>query len=120
MPPQMRSWIFWRPRRKPANARSMPEGAAVPHQLLFRFLVRRAILAVAALLAAAGAAAAQPVEQFFARKTVTITIGYTAGGSYDLYGRMVARHLGKHIPGQPSVIAQNLPGAGRLKAANYL
>jgi tripartite-type tricarboxylate transporter receptor subunit TctC len=77
-------------------------------------------LALAALLAATGNAAAQPVEQFFARKTLTITIGYTAGGSYDLYGRMVARHLGRHIPGQPTIIAQNMPGAGSLKAANYL
>ena len=73
-----------------------------------------------ALVLLAEQAAAQPAEQFFARKTVTITIGYTAGGSYDLYGRMVARHLGKHIPGQPTLIAQNMPGAGSLKAANYL
>jgi tripartite-type tricarboxylate transporter receptor subunit TctC len=98
----------------------MPEGSAVPRQRLFRRFVPYAIPVVAALLAAAGDAVAQPVEQFFARKTVTVTIGYTAGGSYDLYGRMVARHLGKHIPGQPSVIAQNMPGAGSLKAANYL
>jgi tripartite-type tricarboxylate transporter receptor subunit TctC len=77
-------------------------------------------LPIAVPLLAADAAAADPVEQFFARRTVTITIGYTAGGSYDLYGRMVARHLGKHIPGQPTVIAQNMPGAGSLKAANYL
>ena len=76
--------------------------------------------AIAMLSFAMGNLAAQPVEQFFAHKTVTITIGYTAGGSYDLYGRMVARHLGKHIPGQPTVIAQNMPGAGSLKAANYL
>jgi hypothetical protein len=75
---------------------------------------------LAALLFAAGDIAAQPAEQFFARKTITVTIGYTAGGSYDLYGRMIARHLGKHIPGQPTVIAQNMPGAGSLKAANYL
>jgi hypothetical protein len=71
-------------------------------------------------LLAADTAAADPVGEFYARRTVTITIGYTAGGSYDLYGRMVARHLGKHIPGQPTVIAQNMPGAGSLKAANYL
>jgi len=77
-------------------------------------------LALTLLLLAAKPAAAEPVEQFFARRTVTIVIGYTAGGSYDLYGRMVARHLGKHIPGQPTVIAQNMPGAGSLKAANYL
>jgi tripartite-type tricarboxylate transporter receptor subunit TctC len=80
----------------------------------------RGTLALAALLLAAPKIAAQPVEQFFARKTITVTIGYTAGGSYDLYGRMVARHLGKHIPGQPTIIAQNMPGAGSLKAANYL
>src|SRR6266516_2998339 len=77
-------------------------------------------LALTLLLLAANASGAEPVEQLFARRTVTIVIGYTAGGSYDLYGRMVARHLGKHIPGQPTVIAQNMPGAGSLKAANYL
>jgi tripartite-type tricarboxylate transporter receptor subunit TctC len=72
------------------------------------------------LLLAINGAHAEPVAQFFARKTVTITIGYTAGGSYDLYGRLLARHLGKHLPGEPTVIAQNMPGAGSLKAANYL
>jgi tripartite-type tricarboxylate transporter receptor subunit TctC len=81
-------------------------------------LHRSSVLILLLFLADAGAA--EPVEQFFARRTVTIVIGYTAGGSYDLYGRMVARHLGKHIPGQPTVIAQNMPGAGSLKAANYL
>jgi tripartite-type tricarboxylate transporter receptor subunit TctC len=65
-------------------------------------------------------AQAQSGEPFFARKTITISIGYTAGGSYDLYGRLVARHLGRHIPGQPTVVAQNMPGAGSLKAANYI
>jgi tripartite-type tricarboxylate transporter receptor subunit TctC len=80
----------------------------------------RTILSILALLLAAGDGAAQPVEQFFARKTVTVIIGYTAGGSYDLYGRMIARHLGKHVPGTPTVIAQNMPGAGSLKAASYL
>jgi tripartite-type tricarboxylate transporter receptor subunit TctC len=77
-------------------------------------------LVLLVLLVSTNAGGAEPVEQFFARRTVTIVIGYTAGGSYDLYGRMVARHLGKHLPGQPTVIAQNMPGAGSLKAANYL
>src|SRR4051812_37674391 len=80
---------------------------------------RFGIAATFALLAVS-AARAQPAEPFFARKTITISIGYTAGGSYDLYGRMVARHLGKHIPGSPVVLVQNMPGAGSLKAANYL
>jgi tripartite-type tricarboxylate transporter receptor subunit TctC len=72
------------------------------------------------VLALPQAAYAQPAEPFFARKTVTISIGYTAGGSYDLYGRLIARHLGKHVPGNPTVVAQNMPGAGSLKAANWL
>jgi tripartite-type tricarboxylate transporter receptor subunit TctC len=75
--------------------------------------------AALALLSATGAQA-QTGEPLFARKTITISIGYTAGGSYDLYGRLVARHLGKHLPGQPIVVAQNMPGAGSLKAANYI
>jgi tripartite-type tricarboxylate transporter receptor subunit TctC len=66
-----------------------------------------------------GTAGAQTPEQFFAHKTINIAIGYTPGGSYDLYGRLIQRHLGKHIPGQPTVVAQNMPGAGSLKAANY-
>src|SRR5438105_7118483 len=80
----------------------------------------RTAVATALVVVVAEAARAQSAEQFFARKTITISIGYTAGGSYDLYGRLVARHLGKHIPGNPTVVAQNMPGAGSLKAANYL
>src|SRR6266478_843899 len=76
--------------------------------------------AAAMLLFAVHGAHTEPAAPFFARKTITITIGHSAGGSYDLYGRMIARHLGRHIPGAPTVIAQNMPGAGSLKAANYL
>jgi tripartite-type tricarboxylate transporter receptor subunit TctC len=77
------------------------------------------LLAIAAMLIAP-LAHAQTAEPFFARKTVTIYVGYTAGGSYDLYARLIARHLGKHIPGNPAVVAQNMPGAGSMKAANYV
>jgi tripartite-type tricarboxylate transporter receptor subunit TctC len=85
-------------------------------------LVTRTIhmLVTTATLALALCAPATAQTPFFAHKTITISIGYTAGGSYDLYGRLVARHLGKHIPGQPTVVPQNMPGAGSLKAANYL
>jgi tripartite-type tricarboxylate transporter receptor subunit TctC len=82
--------------------------------------LRRAATAAAAMALTAHTAHAQPADQFFARKTITVSIGYTAGGSYDLYGRLIARHLGKHISGNPTVVAQNMPGAGSLKAANYL
>lgn len=67
-----------------------------------------------------GGLAAQAQEVTFAKKTVTIYIGNTSGGSYDLYGRAVSRYLGKHLPGQPTVIATNMPGAGTLVAANYI
>jgi tripartite-type tricarboxylate transporter receptor subunit TctC len=59
-------------------------------------------------------------EDFYKGKTLSLVIGYSVGGGYDAYGRLVARHLGKHIPGQPTVVAQNMTGAGSLKAANYI
>jgi tripartite-type tricarboxylate transporter receptor subunit TctC len=74
------------------------------------------------VLAAAFAttARAQSVEGFYRGRTVTIVIGYSVGGGYDIYGRVLGRHLGKHIPGNPAVVVQNMPGAGSLRAANYL
>src|SRR4029079_19508623 len=60
------------------------------------------------------------VEDFYKGKTVSLLIGYSVGGGYDAYGRLVARHLGKHIPGNPNVQPQNMTGAGSLKAANYV
>jgi tripartite-type tricarboxylate transporter receptor subunit TctC len=64
--------------------------------------------------------ASDEVESFYRGKTVTLFIGYSAGGGYDLYARLLARHLGNHIPGRPNVVPQNMPGAGSLKAAAYL
>lgn len=65
-------------------------------------------------------AQAQSVEQFYTGKTINLAIGFTPGGGYDLYGRLVARHLGKHIPGKPAIVAQNMPGAGSMRAAQHL
>jgi tripartite-type tricarboxylate transporter receptor subunit TctC len=81
-------------------------------------MTSRTILAALLLVSSTGVAAAQ--SEMFAGKTITIYVGYTAGGSYDLYGRLISRHLGAHLGGRPSVVAQNMPGAGSLKAANYL
>ena len=75
-------------------------------------------MAVVAALIASGPALAQNVD--FARKTITIFIGNTPGGSYDLYGRMLARFYGKFLPGNPTVVATNMPGAGTLRAANFI
>lgn len=80
----------------------------------------RCIPAALVVLAAMAPARAAGPEDFYRGKTVSLVIGYSAGGGYDAYGRLVARHLGKHIPGNPSVVAQNMTGAGSLKAANYI
>ena len=57
---------------------------------------------------------------FYEGKTIRIIVGYSPGGGYDAYSRLIARHLGKHIPGNPTVIVENMPGAGSLIAANHL
>jgi tripartite-type tricarboxylate transporter receptor subunit TctC len=80
----------------------------------------RAIAAVALLLAVAGVARADPVEEFYRGRTVTILVGFTAGGGYDLYARLLGRHIGKYIPGNPTVVVQNMPGAGSMKAVQYV
>ena len=76
--------------------------------------------AALALLSLCSGAFAQPADAPLKGRTVTMHIGSGAGGGIDLYGRVVARHIGKHIPGQPAVIAQNMPGAGSIAAANHL
>lgn len=58
------------------------------------------------------------VAEFYRGKTVTLVVSSTVGGGYDLYGRALARHIGRHIPGNPTVIVQNMPGAGGVVAAN--
>jgi len=63
---------------------------------------------------------ADSVADFYRGRNVTLIIGYSVGGGYDAYGRVLARHLGKHIPGHPSIVAQNMPGAGSLRSANFL
>jgi tripartite-type tricarboxylate transporter receptor subunit TctC len=77
-------------------------------------------LAGAAYALAAVPAAAQSVEEFYKGQTLTIYVGYSPGGGYDLYARTVGRHLGEHIPGNPSVIVSNVPGAGSLLLANQI
>src|SRR3981081_1358288 len=62
----------------------------------------------------------QSVEEFYKGKTINRAIGFSVGGGYDLYARHLARHMGKHIPGNPTIVPQNMPGAGSLKAANYI
>jgi tripartite-type tricarboxylate transporter receptor subunit TctC len=77
--------------------------------------------AAAALIALGTISAhAQSAAEFFKGRTVEIYIGYSVGGGYDLYARLLARHIGKHIPGNPTVIAKNMEGAASLRLANWL
>ena len=85
-----------------------------------RFVRTAAALLASALLLDAGTAAAAPATDFYKGRTVYVIIGYSAGGGYDLYARVLAAHMGKHIPGNPTVIPQNMPGAGSVKAAAYV
>jgi tripartite-type tricarboxylate transporter receptor subunit TctC len=71
----------------------------------------------AAVALPAGPAAAQP---FFAGKQIALLIGTTPGGGYDAYGRALARHLGRHVPGNPTIVVRNMPGAGGIALANHL
>jgi tripartite-type tricarboxylate transporter receptor subunit TctC len=72
------------------------------------------------LAATAGAAFAQSPAEFFKDKTVTFYVGLSAGGGYDVNARLVARHIGKYIPGNPQVIVRNMPGGGGLVMTNYV
>jgi tripartite-type tricarboxylate transporter receptor subunit TctC len=85
-------------------------------------LIGRAIAAafIGAALVAASAAHAQSPEQFYKGKTVYLYIGEAEGGGYDTWGRLVARHMKDHIPGNPSIVPQNVPGAGGLLALNQI
>ena len=83
----------------------------------------RAPLALAALLAAAPAPAlaqSDAVADFYRGKTVSLIAGFPPGGGYDTYVRVLARHYGRFLPGQPAVVASNMPGAGSLTAANTI
>jgi tripartite-type tricarboxylate transporter receptor subunit TctC len=79
-------------------------------------------LAAAALLFTAhtASAAADAVADFYKGKQLNLIIGYAPGAGYDTYGRLFARHYGNHVPGNPIIVAQNMPGAGSIKAANHL
>src|SRR5919107_639308 len=77
------------------------------------------IMGLAGLLCAA-AASADPVADFYRGKQVSVIIPSPPGGGYDLYARFLARYIGKHIPGNPTVVPRNMPGAGGIIAANHI
>lgn len=80
----------------------------------------RIVVTTAALVFASAPAHADPVADFYKGQQIKLIVGYGTGGGYDVYGRLFARHLGRYIPGNPTVIVQNMPGAGSLRAVNFL
>jgi len=74
----------------------------------------------AAVFLSALPARAEPIEDFYRGKTLRMLIGYGPGGGYDIYGRLVAEFLPRYLPGKPTIIAQNMPGAGSFSAASYI
>jgi tripartite-type tricarboxylate transporter receptor subunit TctC len=88
-----------------------------------RLTPRRLICGIAiaaSALALPPTAHAQGVADFYKGKTVELLIGYSGGGGYDVYARLLARHMGRHIPGNPTIVPRNMPGAGSLVLANWL
>jgi tripartite-type tricarboxylate transporter receptor subunit TctC len=78
------------------------------------------LCAAACLALGTQSTSAQSIVDFYKGKTIQIVVGFGAGGGYDLYARALGRYLGKHIPGQPTVVVQNMEGAGSVRAANYV
>jgi tripartite-type tricarboxylate transporter receptor subunit TctC len=85
------------------------------------FMTRFAVTLLALLAGWPGVALSQQsVEDFYRGKKIDMIIGYSPGGTYDLYARLVARHLGNYLPGKPLIVPRNMPGAGSRSAANWM
>jgi len=84
------------------------------------FIASTVALVAAVALFSMPAARAQSVAEFYKGRSIDLDIGYSVGGGYDLYARLIARRLGGHIPGNPTVVPKNIEGAGSLRLANYL
>src|SRR5262245_61242102 len=108
--------------RLPYPCRSTVEHVRVagsfPHGRAGRCM--RAGFVLLLVTAMAGSARADAVEEFYKGKSIQLAIAYAAGGGYDLYARLLARHLRKHIPGQPVIVPQQMTGAGGLRVVNFL
>lgn len=85
-----------------------------------RKMLARLAVCAAVLLATGTRAPAQGVADFYRGKTINLVIGTSSGNDYDYRGRLIARYLGRHLPGEPTIIARNMPGGGGVQAANWI
>ena len=81
---------------------------------------KKLVLLAVALLVSFETASAASADDFYKGKTIRIVVGFSAGGGFDTYARAIARHISKHIPGQPAIVVENMTGAGSLIAANHV
>jgi len=87
--------------------------------MAFRIFLRTAAVSVLAIVPLSGAWAQSPAD-FYKGKNIDLQIGYSVGGGYDVYARLIARYLGKHIPGNPTVVPRNMEGAASIRLANWI
>src|SRR5215469_15227628 len=83
-------------------------------------ILAKSLSALAALIALALPVRAETIADFYKGRIMPLVIGFSVGGGYDAYARLLARYIGKHIPGEPSIVPQQMTGAGSLRAANYI
>jgi tripartite-type tricarboxylate transporter receptor subunit TctC len=115
-PGAFQSPVFaWRERRR-RRARAF---GTVPAQARDKTRIG-AVALLFGMLAPAVAQAQGSVEDFYKNRQLNLIVGYGPGGGYDITARLLARHLGNHIPGRPTIVVQNMVGAGSMRAANYL
>ena len=101
------------------NRRASAANRSKGRNMVFGAL-KRGLLAAAFLILAVAARPRPEPGRFLQGQNVDLYIGYSAGGGYDLYARLLARHIGAHIPGNPTVVPKNMEGAGSLRLANWL
>src|SRR5262245_10228784 len=77
-------------------------------------------IATLALAAVVSQAAAVRADDFYQGKTISMVVGYSAGGGYDINARLISRHLGRFIPGNPNIVVVNMPGAGSLRSVEHI
>src|SRR5262249_5288031 len=87
---------------------------------LMQIHIRAGAVALAVSVLVALAPIPLRAADYFAGKTIDLIVGAPPGGGYDIYARVVARHFGRHIPGQPAIVVKNMPGAGSAKAAQFI
>jgi len=87
---------------------------------MLQFRARPIVLSASLAASTAFAAIPAAAQDFFAGRSIELLIGAPPGGGYDIYGRVVARHIGRHIPGNPNIVPKNMPGAGSARAAGFI